>query len=163
MGSSSWGFSVSRMSVGVIGRLFEELEQAVGRLFHEGRRGKNGKRTPCFDGRAIVGGVNRLAHLAELDQELRRVGRDDEHVGMGLDEDAGLALVGVAHVIARADGFVDERFEIGGFGDARAVGADAAKVGQAVGFGGLEAVDGLGQHERERVFPAPRGPARMSE
>ena len=46
-----------------------------------------------------------LANLAELDEELRRVGGDDEDVGMGLDEDAGVFLVGFAQVFAGGDGF----------------------------------------------------------
>ena len=71
---------------------------------------------------------------------------------MRLDEDAGFALVGFAKVIAGGNGFFDERFEIGRLGDARAVWADAAKVGQPVGLSGVEAVDGLGQHQRERVL-----------
>ncbi len=96
--------------------------------------------------------MNGLAHLAELDHELRRVGRNDEDIGMGLHEDARLALVGVAHVVAGGDGLGDERVEVGGGGDARAIAANAAEVGQAIGFCGVEAVDGLGQHEGERVF-----------
>ena len=36
----------------------------------------------------------------------------DEEIGMGLDQDAGFALVGFAKVIAGGDCFVDERFEI---------------------------------------------------
>ncbi len=151
---------------GVIGRLFEQLEQAVGCFFHEGRSGEYGKCAPCLDGRAIVGGVDRLAHLAEFDEQLRRVGRNDENVGVGLDEDARFAFVGVAHVVAGTDGFVHQRVEIGGRGDARAIGADAAKVGQAVGFGRLEAVDGLGQHKRQSVFARatrPRKDERMRE
>ena len=152
VGSSSCGFSVSRISEVCSGGSSSSFEQAVGRLFHERRRGEDGERAPGFDGRAVVGDVNGLAHLAELDQQLRRVGRNDEHVGMGLDEDARLALVGFAQVVAGGDGFGDSVFEVGGVGDAGAVGADAAEVGQAVGFGGVEAVDGLGEHQRQRVF-----------
>ena len=71
-----------------------------------------------FDGRPVVGDVNGLADLAELDHELRRVGRNDEHVRVGLDEDARLALVGFAQIVAGVDGLVDELFEVGGGGDA---------------------------------------------
>ena len=71
---------------------------------------------------------------------------------MGLDEDAGLALVGFAQVFAGGDGFGHALFEVGGVGDAGAVGAAAAEIGQAVGFRGVEAIDGLGQHQRQRVF-----------
>ena len=93
-----------------------------------------------------------LTHLAEFDHELGRVGRNDEDVGMGLHEDARLALVGVAHVVAGGNGLGDERVEVGGGSDARAIAANAAEVGQAIGFSGVEAVDCLGQHEGERVF-----------
>jgi len=71
---------------------------------------------------------------------------------VGLDEDAGLALVGVAHLLAGGNGFRDALFQICRVGDASAVRAFAAEVGQAVRFGGMEAVDGLRQHQRQRVF-----------
>ena len=102
--------------------------------------------------------MNHLAHLAELDHELRRVGRNHEHVGMGLHKDARLALVGVAHVLAGCNGLGHKRVEIGSRGNARAVAANAAKVRQAIGFGGVEAVDGLGHHEGERVFSGAARP-----
>ncbi len=51
---------------------------------------------------------------------------------MGLNKDAGLALVGLAQAFAGFDGFGNERFEIGGVVDADAVGADAAEVGKTV-------------------------------
>ena len=76
---------------------------------------------------------------------------------MSLDEDAGLALVGFAHVVAGLDGFGDHGFKIGGTGNAGAVGARAAEVGQAVGFCGVQAVDGLGQHEGQRIFARAAG------
>jgi hypothetical protein len=57
--------------------------------------------------------VNGLADLAHLDEQLRRVGRNDEHVGMGLDEDARLFLVGVTHLFAGGDSLGYALFEIG--------------------------------------------------
>ena len=122
---------------GVLGRLFEDFEQRVGGLFHECRRGEDGEGARGLDRGTVVGDVDHLADLADLDEQLRRVGRDDEHVGVGLDEDAGLALVGVAHVVAGCDGFGDQGFKIGGGGDAGAVGALAAEVGQTVRFSGV--------------------------
>ena len=101
--------------------------------------------------------MNDLADLAELDEELRRVGGDDEDVGVGLDEDAGLFFVGLAELVAGGDGFRDAVVEVGGFCDAEAVGAAAAEVGEVVGLSGLEAVDGLGEHEGEGVLPCPAG------
>ena len=56
------------------------------------------------------------------------------------------------NVDADVDGLGYELFEICGVGDAGAVAADAAEVGEAVGFGGLEAVDGFGEHQRQGVF-----------
>ncbi len=152
VGSSSCGIFREQDERGVLRRLFQQLEKAVGRLLHKRRGGEDGEGALGFGGLPVIRHVNRLAHLAELDHQLRRVGRNDEHVGMGLHEDARLALVGVAHVIAGGNGFGHERVEVGGRGDARAVAANAAKVGQAIGFCGIEAVDGLGQHEGERVF-----------
>ena len=57
--------------------------------------------------------MNGLANLAHLDEQLRRIGRDDEYVGVGLDEDAGLFFVGVAHLLTGGDGLGDALFEIG--------------------------------------------------
>jgi hypothetical protein len=75
--------------------------------------------------------VDDLADLADFDEVLRRVGRDDEDVGVGLDEDAGFALVGFAEVVAGAERLRRCGFEVGGFADAFAVAADAAVVGLA--------------------------------
>ena len=142
---------------GVLWGLFKDFEQAVCRFFHEGGRGEDGEGASRFDRRAVEGDVDDLADLAELDEELRRVGRDDEQVRMGLDEDAGFALVGFAEVVASFNGFGDQGFEVGGAGDAEAVGAVIAEVGKAVGFSGVEAVDSLGEHEGERVFAGAPG------
>ena len=148
---------MSRISDVCVGWLLEDFEQAVGGFFHERRRGEDGKRASGFDRRTVVGDVNDLADLAELDEQLRRIGRHDEDVGMGLDEDAGLLFVGFAEVVAGVDGLGDQLVEIGGVGDAGAVAADAAEVGEAVGLGRLEAVDGLGEHEGEGVFACAAG------
>jgi len=75
--------------------------------------------------------VDDLADLAELDEQLRRSGGTMRTSG-GLDEDAGLALVGFAEAFAGFDGFSHAGFKVGGIGDAEAVGAEAAEVGQAV-------------------------------
>ena len=42
--------------------------------------------------------------------------------------------------------------------DAGAIGARATKVWQAVGLGGLQAVDDLRQHQRQRVLACPARP-----
>ena len=84
------------------------------------------------------------------------VGReDDQHVRMGLDEDPGFALIGVAQVVAGADGLGYTLFQVRRVADAGAVAAHAAEVGQTVGFSGIEAVDRLGQHQSQCVFACP--------
>ena len=101
--------------------------------------------------------MDHLPHLADLDLKLRRVRGDDQHVRVGLDEDAGLALVGLAQCFAGFHGCGHQGFKVRCVGDARAVGADAAEVGQPVGFGRVEAVERLRQHERQRVFTSAFG------
>jgi len=56
--------------------------------------------------------MNGLANLAKLDHELRRVGRNHQHVRVRLDEDARLALVGFAQVVAGRYGFFHQRFKV---------------------------------------------------
>ena len=75
-----------------------------------------------------------LADLADLDEVLWRIGRHDQNIGVRLDEDSGFAFVSLAQVIAGTQSFCDAGFEVGGFADAFAVAADAAIVGQPVGF-----------------------------
>ena len=109
-----------------------------------------------------MGALDEGADLAEFDEELRRVGGDDEDVGVGLDEDAGVLLVGLAELFADGDGFVDLFFEVGGGGDAGAVVADAAEGGEGLAVGpevaGLAlALDGHGEHEGEGVFSGSAG------
>lgn len=98
-----------------------------------------------------------LADLAQLDEELRRIRRYDQEIGVRLDKDARFAFVNFAEVFAGSDGLIDQGVEVGGLGDARAVGADAAEVGQAAGLRLLKAVDRLSQHEREGVFSGAAG------
>ena len=80
---------------------------------------------------------------------------------MGLDENAGFFLIGFAEAFARFDGFGDKGFQIGGVGDAAAIGALAAEIGKGARLGGgfswIEAVEGFGEHEREGVFPGTLG------
>ena len=139
----------------MVGRLFENLEQAVGRLFHKRRGSKNRKSAARLDRGTIVGSVNDLANLAQLDEQLRRVGGDDQHVGVGPDEDARFALVGLPEGVAGGDSFGYSLFEIGCIAYAGAVAANSAEVRQAAGLAGMEAVDGFGQHESQGVLPCP--------
>ena len=146
--------------VGVVGWLFEELEEGVGRFLHERGGGDDEDQAGGLGG-AALGAVDHSADLAELDEELRRVGGDDEDVGMRLDEDAGVLFVGLAHVFAGGDGFVDFGLEVGGFGDAGAVSADAAEGGEFAAvdcFAGLAlAFEGHREHQREGVFARATG------
>jgi hypothetical protein len=105
--------------------------------------------------------VDDLADLADFDEVLRRVGRDDEDVGVGLDEDAGFALVGFAEVVAGGEGFGDAGFEVGGLADALAVAADAAVVGRPSDSVGLRQLMRRANIRASVYLPAPRGPARM--
>ena len=78
---------------------------------------------------SVVRAVDQGADLAELDEQLGRIGWDDEDVGVRLDEDAGLFLVDLAHLFAGGDGLFDFGLEVGAFGDAKAVVAVAAEAG----------------------------------
>ena len=69
---------------------------------------------------------------------------------MRLHEDAGLALVGVAQVLARLDRLGKALFQGVGLGDAHAVGAVPAEIGQAVGHRTLQTVHRLGNHLSQR-------------
>ena len=101
--------------------------------------------------------MNDLADLAQLDEQLRWVRRDDQHVWVGLDENARFALVGIAQGVAGLDGFGYQGFEIGGVRNPAAVGTMAAEVGQAVGLGGAEAVYGFCQHQGQSVLACSGG------
>ena len=103
-----------------------------------------------------------MQYLAEFDEELRWVGRDDQDVGVGLDEDAGVLLVSLAELFAGGYGGGDFFLQISGRGDAGAVVADAAEGGEGLAVGpeiaGLAfALDGHGEHEGECVFAGAGG------
>lgn len=123
----------------------------------EGRRGEDGKRSSGFYRGPEVSSVNDLAHLAELDQQLWRVGRHDQHIGMRLDKDAGFFLVDIAHLFAGVDGFSDARVQVGCFANSFAVRAASAKIRQTVGLGPLKAIDGAHQHESKGVLARALG------
>ena len=93
-----------------------------------------------------------MANLIDLDHHLRRVGRDDEHVGMGLDEEAGLFLVRVTQVFARLDGFGEAGVEVFGLRYASAVRTASAEIGQAINGRSFQAVHGAGEHQSQRVL-----------
>ena len=76
---------------------------------------------------------------------------------MGLDEDAGFALVNVAEFFAGGNGFVDAGVEVEGLADALTVGADAAEVREAVGDLRREAIGGLREHDGQGVFAGAAG------
>ena len=146
-------------NAGKLGRLFQNFKQRVGGLFHEGRAGEDVNALASFT-RPIVDGLNHVANLVHLDHQLRWIGRDDEHVGVGLDKKPGLFLVRVAQIVARLDGFREARVEVFGLRDARAVRAASAEIGQAAGRRLLQAVHGAGEHQSERVLARPVRPGK---
>ena len=105
------------------------------------------------------------ANLAELDEELWRVGREDEDVGVGLEEDAGFLLIGLAELVAGGDGGGDAGVKVSGLHDAGAVAADAAEGGEGLAVGpeiaGLAlALEGEGEQKGEGVFSGAAGPGK---
>ena len=148
---------------GVLGRLFKQLEQAVGRFFHEGRVGEDGEGAARFHRRAIIGDVDRLPHLAQLDEQLGRVGRDDEHVGMCLDEDARLALIRFAHVVAGGNGLSTSSSRLRDSPMRVQLEQMPQKSGRPSVSGGLRQFTACASITASVYFPAPRGPARISE
>jgi len=136
---------------GVRGWLFQYFEERVRRLFHEGGAGEDVNGAAAFRGHAIDF-VDELANLADFDEKLRRIGRNDEDVGMGLNEDASFAFVGFAKIVPGGHSFGDASFEIGSLTDFFAIGADAAEVGEAGALAQVKAVRCLREHDGECVF-----------
>jgi len=95
-----------------------------------------------------------MPNLVDLDHQLRWIGRDDEHVGVSLDEQPGFLLVRVAQIFASLDGFGEAGVEVFGLSDASAVRAASAEIGQAVAVSRrlLQAVHRAGEHQSERVL-----------
>ena len=93
-----------------------------------------------------------MANLIDLDHHLRRVGRNNQHIGMSLDEEPGFFLVRVAQIFASLDGFGKTGVEIGGLSDAGAVRALSAEIRQAIGLSRRQAVQSLREHQRQRVL-----------
>ena len=94
--------------------------------------------------------MNDVADLVHLHQHLRRVGRDDQHVRMGLHEQASVALVGLAQVLARFHRLGKTLFQSVGLGDADAIGAMAAEIRQPAGERLLQTVHRFRNHLTER-------------
>ncbi len=69
---------------------------------------------------------------------------------MRLHQDASLALVSVAQVLARLDRLGETSFQVVGLGDANAVGTMSAELRQAVSRRTLQTVHRLGNHLRQR-------------
>ena len=141
--------------------LFQQLQQRVRRFLHESGRGDEEDPYGSL-GRYVLRAGDHSANLAQLDQQLRRIGRNDEDIGMGLYQDAGVLLVRLAHLLAGSDGLRDARIEVRCFEDARTVSANAAEPGQhsSVFYGFprlLFACERQGQHQRKRVFARTRG------
>ena len=146
---------------GELRRLFQNFEQRIRRLFHECRVGENINSLPRLR-RAVINGLNHPPHLIHFDHHLRRVGRDDQHIRMSLHEKARLFLVSLAQTFTRLHRFRKPRIEIGSLRNAQAVRASPAKIGQAIGFSRRQAIQGLRQHQRQRVLPRAARPERIT-
>jgi len=126
-------------------RLFEDFQERVRGFFHEVGVAEDVDPFASF-GRLEINLVDHVPHLIDLHQHLRRIGGNDHHVRMRLDEDASFFLVGVAQMFASLDGFGEAIFEGVGLGNANAVGAMAAEIRQAIGHGPLQAVHRFRNH-----------------
>src|ERR1017187_8504197 len=79
---------------------------------------------------------------------------------MRLDQDARIALVGVAHLLACRDGLGDTLFQVGRVADPFAVPAMAAKIRKTIAFSRLQAVHRPRQHQRQRVLARSARPSK---
>ena len=112
-------------------------------------------------GRPIIRRVNHRAHLSHLDQKLRRIGRHNQHIRMGLNQDAGLAFVRIPHVLARSHGLCNPRFEIRRLFDAHAVRAVPAKSGSpSLSVGSRQPTACASISVQARTCSAPLGPSK---
>src|SRR5580658_2546365 len=68
------------------------------------------------------------ANLPELDHQLRRIRRNDQHIRMRLYQDPRVLLVGLAHLLAGGYGLVHTSVEISRLHDASAVATVAAEA-----------------------------------
>ena len=103
---------------GKLRRLLQHFQQRIGRLLHERRLGEDVNPLPGF-ARPVVNGLDHAPHLVHLDHHLRRIGRDHQHVGMGLDKQPRLFLVRLAQVLPGFDRLREAGIEILRLGDAR--------------------------------------------
>ncbi len=116
--------------------------------------------------RPVIRHVDHLPHLPQLDEQLRRIGWNNQQVWVRLDQDAGFFLVGLAQIVPCRHRFRNPLLKIGRVANAGAVAAHAAKVRQPVGFGRLQAIHRLGEHQGQRVFartPRPGKNQRMGK
>ena len=97
-------------------------------------------------------------YLAQFNQQLRRIGRNHQHIQVGLDQDPGFFLIGLAQLFPGGDGLIKARPQRTSARDTEAIAASAAEIGELPGlsrqqFGRAYAVRRLRDHERERVLP----------
>ena len=160
VGSNSPAILRQQENRGELWRLFQNFEQRVGRLFHEGRTGKDIHALPRLGG-TVVNALNDVTNLVHLDHHLRRIGRDDEQVGMRLHENSRLFLVGLAQILAGLDRLGETRVQI--LQPSRCV-CSSSSVHRSRGgrrwslaCRPLQAIHSAGQHERERVLAGSMG------
>jgi hypothetical protein len=106
VGSSSPGFSVSRKMVANSGGSSRTFSSEL-----EGRLGEDVDPFPGF-ARPVVNGPNHAPHLVHLDHQLRRIGRDHQHVRMGLNKQPGFFLVRLAQIFPGLDRLREAGVEI---------------------------------------------------
>ena len=93
-----------------------------------------------------------MPHLPQLDQQLRGIGRNHQHVGMRLDQNPRLLLVDLAQFFPRSNRLIDACIQVRCLPDPHAICADAAIVRQPVCLLWIEAIDRLREHDRQRVL-----------
>jgi len=96
--------------------------------------------------------VNHRPHLPHLDQKLWRIGWNDQHIGMRLDQDACIAFVHVAHFVARRHCLRNPFFQVRRLPDPQAIRTMPAEVGKSIAFRRLKTIHRLRQHQRKRVL-----------
>ena len=89
-----------KKDAGVRGWFFQYLQQRVSRFLHERGAGEDIDGALRFRRHAVNLADDR-AHLSQLDEELWRIGRNYQYIGVRLNEDARLLFVDFAQVVAR--------------------------------------------------------------
>ena len=154
-GADGWqqvgGIFRQQQQVRIFRRLFQYFQQRVGGLAHKFCRWEDVDFAFALCRRPLHV-VDQRAHLAYLDQHLRRVWRYHQHIWMGLDQDAGIFAVGIAQVFPHLDCLRDARVQVECGGDPSAVVANVARIRQSIECLWIEAIQRLRQRDCQRIF-----------